>query len=154
MFYHLGRRWKLRSRWLYLAFFAVLASQGRFISLVLTDSLHFSESQVGLILGAGVISSMMATPFWSRRADGPDGCLVVERRLIAMHALFFGSFAFASLVEDDTGRFVLVAFLRFLASSCMSRESIVLSTRRGMNEQLTFKTSNELNSRRVYAQDD
>ena len=112
----------LKPRWLYSALFLVLAAQGRFMSLVLTDSLKFSDSEVGIILGLGIVSSMISTPYWSRKSDGPGGCLRVEGQLVTLHSLAFGFLAVAQIVELQKLRFAIALIARFFAAGCISRK--------------------------------
>jgi hypothetical protein len=110
----------LTPRWIYFSAFIILASQGRFISLVLLDSLKLTDSQVGIVLGAGIVAGMLLTPVWSKLADNPKyGCLFMLRFLMIAHFFAYLIMPLASIVGDETGKFVLVIFSRFTSAGCM-----------------------------------
>ena len=79
---------------------------------------------------------MAAVPYFSRKADGPMGCLKVEALLVGSHVAAFGALGLVGLIQDDTARFILAAISRFLSTGLIARKiSIVL---RMMNSDVMY----------------
>ena len=115
-------RISFKPRWLYVFLFIILASQGRFISLVLLDSLLFSDLQIGIILGGGIISGILFLPFWTRRSDGYHGCLRVLTEITCLHAVSFSFLLVAMGVSDENFRFGIAFLARFFSASFIVRK--------------------------------
>ncbi|KAH9253660.1 hypothetical protein BASA81_008278 [Batrachochytrium salamandrivorans] len=115
---------------LYFALFVILAGQGRFMSLVLTDSLRLRESEAGWVLGFGILSGLFSMPFWSMRADTKEiGCKRVLMEMVVLHLLAFsllplGRMWFLSTSHD--GVYVMALLSRFFSAALISPCNSVL----------------------------
>lgn len=117
----------MRPRVLYFLIFLVVAAQGRFASVVLSESLMLNSSQVGWVLGLGKMSSLLTTPYWTKRAD-VVGYRPVLREMVllqlASYVLLFMAKAF--FMHDPSVVYALAMVSRFLAFGCILPATSVL----------------------------
>ena len=123
---------RMRARHVIFPVFIVFASQGRFMALFLSDGdkvggLGLSDAQVGTILGLGVVTGALSTPWWAARADSAAGGPVrVLRELVAAHAVVAASLGLVALTPHGAARFWTALACRIAATSLAAPAGSVL----------------------------
>lgn len=117
----------MKPRSLYFLLFLVIAAQGRFASVVLSESLQLNSAQVGWVLGLGKMSSLISTPFWTKRAD-VHGYRPVLQEMVCLQLSSYVLLVICKLffMGNNNAVYAFAMLSRFLAFSCILPATSVL----------------------------